>query len=139
MEHKSNTSNSCMNINKKSTPIFMKWSSSVISQSDPSSYKSYLKDMHKIKGNGVVNTVLQEGQEFINTGISNIEFSRNKKELHIDKISERELIPQTSMNPFLHGTNGNPLASSNSNNSEYVNDISVQEKYLIPQNSNFYC
>lgn len=144
MEHKSYTSNSNMNIPKKSAPIFMKWSSSDICESDPTTYKSYLKDMHKIKGNGVVNTVLQEGQEFINTGISNIEFSRNKKELHIDKISERELIPQTSMNPFLHGMQGNTRDISNNNtngngNSEYVNDISVQEKYLIPQNSNFYC
>ena len=144
MENKSYTSNSNMNIPKKSAPIFMKWSPSDICESDPTTYKSYLKDMHKIKGNGVVNTVLQEGQEFINTGISNIEFSRNKKELHIDKISERELIPQTSMNPFLHGMQGNTQDISNNNtigngNSEYVNDISVQEKYLIPQNSNFYC
>ena len=48
------------------------------------------------------------------------------------------------MNPFLHGMQGNTRDISNNNtngngNSEYVNDISVQEKYLIPQNSNFYC
>ena len=96
--------------------------------------------MHKIKGTGVVNTVLQEGQEFINQGISNIELSRNKKELHIDKISERELIPQTSMNPFLHGAYGQMSNTNNQlDNSAYVNDISVQEKYLIPQNSNMHC
>lgn len=145
MEHKKYTSS---NINMKvprnaPPPIFMKWSSSDISESDPSTYKSYMKDMHKIKGNGVVDTVLQEGQEFINTGISKIEFSRNKKELHIDKISERELIPQTSMNPFLHGTQANNQAVSTNytsmDNSVYVNDISIQEKFLIPQNSNFYC
>ena len=117
-----------MDISVKSKPIFMKWTSSNISQSDPSTYKSYVKDMHKIKGSGIVNTVLQEGQEFINSGISHIEFSKNKKEMHIDKISERELIPQTSMNPFLHGSNNN-----------YINDISIQEKYLIPQNSNMHC
>ena len=145
MEHKNYTSSNInMNVPRKALqPIFMKWSSSDITESDPSTYKSYMKDMHKIKGNGVVDTVLQEGQEFINTGISKIEFSRNKKELHIDKIIERELIPQTSMNPFLHGTQANNQAASTNNtnmdNSVYVNDISIQEKFLIPQNSNFYC
>ena len=70
----------------------------------------------------------------------NIELSRNKKELHIDKISERELIPQTSMNPFLHGAYGQMSNTNNQlDNSAYVNDISVQEKYLIPQNSNMHC
>tara|TARA_B100000902_G_C27208717_1_gene863116 strand:- start:425 stop:805 length:381 start_codon:yes stop_codon:yes gene_type:complete len=117
-----------------SKPIFMKWSSSNISGSDPATYKSYLKDMHKIKGKGIVNTVLQEGQEFINSGLSSIEITKNKKEMHIDKISERELIPQTNMNPFLHGAQ-----SDMGGNKDYINDITVQEKYLIPKNSNMFC
>ena len=134
-----NTNNITSNISDLK-PIYMKWSSSNIPDSEPSTYKSYMKDMHKIKGTGVVNTVLQEGQEFMNQGISNIELSRNKKELHIDKISERELIPQTSMNPFLHGAYGQMSNTNNQlDNSAYVNDISVQEKYLIPQNSNMHC
>ena len=124
-------------------------SSSAISDAgtDPSTYKSYTKDMHKIKGIGIVNTVLQEGHEFMNNGISQLEPTRNKKELHIDKISERELIPQTSMNPFLHGIEGNydqpnsntQINNTQINNSNYINDISAQEKYLIPQNSNMFC
>ena len=138
-----NDHSSLKRMNKYSKPIFMKWSTEAIPDSDPSTYKSYMKDMHKVKGNGVVNTVLQEGQEFMNHGISNIELTRNKKEMHIDKISERELIPQTSMNPFLHGGQGNSHSYINTNNqvdqSAYVNDISVQEKYLIPQNSNMFC
>ena len=138
-----NDPSSSKRMNKYSKPIFMKWSTEAIPDSDPSTYKSYMKDMHKVKGNGVVNTVLQEGQEFMNHGISNIELTRNKKEMHIDKISERELIPQTSMNPFLHGGQGNSHSHINTNNqvdqSAYVNDISVQEKYLIPQNSNMFC
>ena len=130
-------------MNNHTKPIFMKWSTEAIPDTDPSTYKSYMKDMHKVKGKGIVNTVLQEGQEFMNHGITNIELSRNKKELHIDKISERELIPQTSMNPFLQGVQGNYSSQINTNNqvdqSAYVNDISVQEKYLIPQNSNMHC
>ena len=76
-----NTNNIASNISHLK-PIFMKWTSSNIPNSEPSTYKSYMKDMHKIKGNGVVKTVLQEGQEFMNHGISNIELSKNKKELH---------------------------------------------------------
>lgn len=123
----------------------MKWSTEALPDTDPSTYKSFMKDMHKVKGKGIVNTVLQEGHEFMNHGITNIELTRNKKELHIDKISERELIPQTSMNPFLQGVQGSYSSQININTnnqvdqSAYVNDISVQEKYLIPQNSNMHC
>lgn len=121
----------------KERPIFMKWSSSSSPLSDPATYKSYLKDMHKIKGEGIVSTVLQEGQEFMNNGISHIEQqpNRNKKELHIDKISQRELIPQTSMNPFFRSSS----EEENGENRNYINDIEAQEKFLIPQNSNMFC
>ena len=116
----------------------MKWSSSNAPLTDPATYKSYLKDMHKIKGDGIVSTVLQEGQEFMNNGISHIEQqqpNRNKKEIHIDKISQRELIPQTSMNPFFRSAS----EEQNGENRNYINDIEAQEKFLIPQNSNMYC
>ena len=115
----------------------MKWSSSTdTNHNDPSTYKSYLKDMHKIKGEGIVNTVLQEGQDFMYQGISSIEqHNRNKKELHIDKISQRELIPQTSMNPFFREAHDEKLGGNNG----YIHDIEAQEKFLIPQNSNSFC
>tara|TARA_B110000444_G_C18818274_1_gene586317 strand:- start:94 stop:438 length:345 start_codon:yes stop_codon:yes gene_type:complete len=48
----------------------------------------------------------------------------NSKEVCSQRISERMMIKQRTCNPFLSNTN-------------YLSDLSVQEEFLKPQNSNF--
>lgn len=48
----------------------------------------------------------------------------NKVEEQNKRLSIREIIPNISINPFLSEKN-------------YINDITTQEHYLIPQNSNY--
>lgn len=48
----------------------------------------------------------------------------NKVEEQNKRLSIREIIPNKSINPFLVETN-------------YINDITIQQSYLIPQNSNY--
>ena len=47
----------------------------------------------------------------------------NKVEEQNKRLSIREIIPDKSINPFLVKTN-------------YINDLTIQENFLIPQNSN---
>tara|TARA_B100000424_G_scaffold115071_2_gene86785 strand:+ start:8588 stop:8902 length:315 start_codon:yes stop_codon:yes gene_type:complete len=77
---------------------------------------SLLKNKHKIIGNDIMELVLQEGNSFINNSSS--------REKNYNKLNDRELISQKSLNPFL------------SNNS-YLEDLKNQQEFLIPQNSNF--
>lgn len=48
----------------------------------------------------------------------------NKVEEQNHRLSFREIIPNISINPFLVNKN-------------YIKDISMQDTYLIPQNSNY--
>lgn len=48
----------------------------------------------------------------------------NKKEVCSQRISERMMLKQITYNPFLSNTN-------------YLSDISIQEEFLKPKNSNF--
>lgn len=48
----------------------------------------------------------------------------NSKEVCSQRISERMMLKQRTCNPFLSNTN-------------YLSDLSVQEEFLKPQNSNF--
>jgi len=48
----------------------------------------------------------------------------NKKEVCSQRISERMMLKQRTYNPFLSNTN-------------YLSDISIQEEFLKPKNSNF--
>tara|TARA_B100000401_G_C52377089_1_gene517728 strand:+ start:14 stop:229 length:216 start_codon:yes stop_codon:yes gene_type:complete len=50
-------------------------------------------------------------------------FSKNKREQAIEKINNRELIHRNIKNPFL--------------TTDYVDDLSIQNQFLIPQNSNY--
>ena len=112
-------------------PIFFKWSPSVNEQLYE---KSRLEDKHKSIGTNVMETILQEGPNFINNdgrfigdGMMNHEhggqrFNETKRENNFEKMNQREMIAQTSQNPFLA--------------SNYLEDLQVQESFLTPQNSN---
>ena len=91
--------------------IYLKWSPSL---KDQFHERSKLEDKPKVIGNNVMETILQEGHDFIK--------SESKRENHFDKINERELVAQTNMNPFM--------------TSNYLEDLQVQQDFLTPQNSN---
>ena len=97
---------------------FLKWSPNI----RENLYKrSKLNEKHKSIGNNVMETILQEGNEFINNNNNNN--NNNKiREKQFEKMNEREMVAQTNLNPFL------------SNN--YLEDLQNQEKFLTPQNSN---
>ena len=90
--------------------LFLKWSPNVKEQFYE---KSKLKEKHKAIGNNVMETILQEGNEFVNN---------KTREHQFERMNQREMVAQTNLNPFL------------SNN--YLEDLQVQEQFLTPQNSN---
>jgi len=90
---------------------YLKWSPT---NSTENRLKSVMKDKNKTIGSDVMETILQEGYEFMK--------SDSKRETHFNKMNEREMIPQTNLNPFF------------SNN--YLEDLQIQEDFLTPQNSN---
>ena len=115
-----------------SQTIFLKWSPSI---TDQFYEKSSLKDKHKSIGNNVMETILQEGQTFIDNSVprdglqreslngSNIENGNGtKRESNFERMNEREMVAQTNLNPFL--------------STNYLEDLQVQENFLTPQNSN---
>ena len=89
---------------------FFKWSPNI---KDNLYKRSQLNEKHKYIGNNVMETILQEGNEFNSNKI---------RENQFQKMNEREMLAQTNLNPFL------------SNN--YLEDLQNQEKFLTPQNSN---
>ena len=89
--------------------IYLKWSPSLKAQFHE---RSKLEDKPKVIGHNVMETILQEGHDFIK--------SESKRENHFHKINERELVAQTNMNPFM--------------TSNYLEDLQVQEDFLTPQN-----
>jgi hypothetical protein len=112
--------------------IFLKWCPSL---KDQFYEKSSLKDKEKSIGNNVMETILQEGQTFIDNSmprdglhretysLSNIDNTNGtKRENNFEKMNEREMVAQTNLNPFL--------------SSNYLEDLRVQENFLTPQNSN---
>lgn len=112
--------------------IFLKWCPSI---KDQFYEKSRLEDKHKSIGNNVMETILQEGQTFIDssaprdnlhhstTAFSNNEqYNGTKRESNFERMNEREMVAQTNLNPFL--------------SSNYLEDLQVQENFLTPQNSN---
>tara|TARA_B100001059_G_scaffold193965_1_gene197930 strand:+ start:341 stop:661 length:321 start_codon:yes stop_codon:yes gene_type:complete len=97
---------------------FLKWSPNI----RENLYKrSKLNEKHKSIGNNVMETILQEGNEFISNN-NNINNNNKIREKQFEKMNEREMVAQTNLNPFL------------SNN--YLEDLQNQEKFLTPQNSN---
>lgn len=48
----------------------------------------------------------------------------NKREINYDRLSKRKLVTNRQINPYLKSN-------------DYLNDISVQDKFLRPKNSNF--
>jgi hypothetical protein len=90
---------------------YIKWSPSI---SNIQREKSVLKDKHKTIGHEVMETILQEGYDFMKT--------ESKRENQFNKMNERQMVPQTNLNPFL--------------STSYLEDLQVQETFLTPQNSN---
>ena len=91
--------------------IFFKWSPSL---EEHCYERTKLKDKHVVIGDNVMQTILQEGHDFIR--------SDSKRENQFEKMNEREMMVQTNLNPFL--------------TSNYLEDLHVQEQFLTPQNSN---
>ena len=114
--------------------IFLKWSPSI---KDQFYEKSKLKDKHKAIGNNVMETILQEGHMFINNETTRANMFKSSHEIYADdgfsntgtkrehnfeRMNQREMVVQTSLNPFL--------------SSNYLEDLQVQENFLTPKNSN---
>lgn len=124
-----------MNESSSQQPIFYKWSPLPSSNND-NNEKSKLEDKHKSIGSNVMETILQEGPNFINnhengfvrdgmatTQGNNIDsLHETKRENNFERMNQREMIAQTNKNPFL--------------SSNYLEDLQVQETFLTPQNSN---
>ena len=96
----------------RNTLMFLKWTPSV---KDSFYEKSKKNEKHTVIGNNVMETILQEGQEFIN--------KHDSREKQLSEFNQREMVAQTNMNPFF--------------SSNYLEDLKVQEQFLTPQNSNF--
>jgi len=126
-----------MNESSNKQPIFFKWSPAPSANNNNELFeRSKLEDKHKSIGSSIVETILQEGPGFINNGESgfisdgmsmNPEnnqfiFRETKREGNFEKMNQREMVAQTSQNPFL--------------SSNYLEDLQVQESFLTPQNSN---
>ena len=126
-----------MNESSNKQPIFFKWSPAPSANNNNELFeRSKLEDKHKSIGSSIVETILQEGPGFINNGESgfisdgmsmNPENNQSscrgtKREGNFEKMNQREMVAQTSQNPFL--------------SSNYLEDLQVQESFLTPQNSN---
>lgn len=92
--------------------IYLKWSPSVNTETIE---RSKLEDKHVAIGDNVMETILQEGSDFIR--------SESKRENQFEKMNDREMMVQTNLNPFM--------------TTNYLEDLQIQEKFLTPQNSNF--
>lgn len=92
--------------------IYLKWSPSVNTETIE---RSKLEDKHVAIGDNVMETILQEGSDFIR--------SDSKRENQFEKMNDREMMVQTNLNPFM--------------TTNYLEDLQIQEKFLTPQNSNF--
>ena len=97
--------------------IFLKWCPNI---KELFYEQSKLHDKHKTIGNNVMETILQESHDFINN--NNINNNNKTRESQFEKMNQREMVAQTSLNPFL--------------SSNYLEDLQVQEQFLTPQNSN---
>ena len=99
--------------------IYYKWQPN--KKEDEVIEKSSLKDKHLFIKNEVLDTIFQEGNEFVKP----ITEKRNE---HInianDRLSDRELIKQGGLNPFHHGN--------------YIEDLQMQDQFLKPINSTEY-
>jgi hypothetical protein len=92
--------------------LYLKWSPSINTETIE---RSKLKDKHVAIGDNVMETILQEGPDFIR--------SESKRENQFEKMNDREMMVQTNLNPFM--------------TTNYLEDLQIQEKFLTPQNSNF--
>ena len=92
--------------------IYLKWSPSINAETIE---RSKLGDKHVAIGDNVMETILQEGPDFIR--------SESKRENQFEKMNDREMMVQTNLNPFM--------------TTNYLEDLQIQEKFLTPQNSNF--
>tara|TARA_B110000495_G_C22870414_1_gene507577 strand:- start:499 stop:813 length:315 start_codon:yes stop_codon:yes gene_type:complete len=76
--------------------------------------------MENSKIDNTINT--SELDNTINT--PEIDNTKNKRQECCERLSNRKLVIQKSINPYLNGNN-------------YINDLNTQNKFLIPKDSNY--
>ena len=89
----------------------------------------HLEKIHKSQRRKIIQEVKQVNppqpttleSEIINTAMFTEE---NNREINYERLSKRKLVTNRQINPYLTSNN-------------YLNDISVQDKFLLPKNSNF--
>jgi len=82
------------------------------------------KSLRKINTNEeniIVDTKDNEQSDIINQRLNNVE--QNKRELNCERMSQRSLVIQTSINPFLAAN-------------DYISDLDIQSQFLRPKDSN---
>ena len=75
--------------------IFFKWSPSI---KDQFYEQSKLEDKHKAIGSNVMETILQEGNDFIN---KNNQENFHKREKQFEQMNQREMVIQKNLNPHM--------------------------------------
>ena len=85
------------------------------------SYKSQ-REIIEVKPEVNNNTTIQSLE--VQMASHSIFKEENKREINSDRLSKRTLVTNRQINPYLIGNN-------------YVDDISVQDNFLRPKNSNF--
>ena len=83
------------------------------------------EDVKKTKRKSKIKEI---GERIKDEQIENLRYmtkkDKNRKEICSNRISERIMLKQRTCNPFLSNTN-------------YLTDLSIQEEFLKPKNSNF--
>ena len=68
-------------------------------------------------------TFMEKSMRTVSVSTQNYIIKNNKKDRYNMEINKRELTPSNNINPFLINNN-------------YIDDLNIQNKCLIPQNSN---
>lgn len=84
----------------------------------------HLEKSHKSQRPKIIQELTQVNAPQTTTLEPTMFTEENNREINYKRLSNRKLITNTQINPYLTSNN-------------YLNDISVQDKFLRPKNSNF--
>jgi len=84
----------------------------------------HLEKSHKSQRPKIIQELTQVNAPQTTTLEATMFTEENNREINYKRLSNRKLITNTQINPYLTSNN-------------YLNDISVQDKFLRPKNSNF--
>jgi len=84
----------------------------------------HLEKSHKSQRPKIIQELTQVNAPQTTTLEPTMFTEENNREINYKRLSKRKLITNTQINPYLTSNN-------------YLNDISVQDKFLRPKNSNF--